>query len=400
METINPSDIYFTAAVGLICFVIGVIVAWAVTQSRLRGQSEQTRLELVEYKSKVAADQDKLAWLDSAQAKMNETFRALASETLYSNSDEFLKRTDEKLLNVVTPLKENLASLDKQVRELEVTREGAYKGLGEQLKQLSSAHNELKETNISLKQALRSPTVRGRWGELLLGRVVEMAGLVKNIHYEEQVDIGSGRPDMIARLPNGGMLPIDAKVPLEAYLDAMEANDDGEKRAKLLKHAKAMKDRVRDLSSKQYWAQFEEMPDFVVMFVPIEACLGAAFDADPKLLEFAIEQRVMITTPVTLVSMLKTVAYGWQQQQITENSREITEQGKELYKRLSTLVNYLSELQGNLNKTVGSFNKTVGSLESRLIPAAKRFEDMGISTEKIIGPAQIDGQARTPPQLE
>lgn len=277
---------------------------------------------------------------------------------------------------------------------MEAKREGAYKGLEEQLRQLSITHANLEKTTVSLTQALKSPTVRGRWGELQLRRVVEMAGMVKNISYVEQVSVDNGRPDMITYFPNGGMLPLDAKVPLEAYLDAMESQNDSERKSKLASHAKAMKDRVKELGRKQYWDQFEQAPDFVVMFVPNEACLGAAFDFDPGLLDFAFDQHVLIATPVTLLALLKTVAYGWQQYQLTENSKNIIEQGKMLYQRLGILFEHLTDLRKNLDKTVDSFNKTVGSFESRLLPTARRFEEMGIATDAISTPGHIDTRVK------
>lgn len=425
------STIIFIVASSLVSFLFGAGIAWLFAQTHVRKTSEQLRLELVEHKAKVSelendlahlqpeyenlqrtaidlrikvtemskdreADAEKLSWLTSAQTQMREAFEALAGKTLQTNAEEFLKRSDERLSNVISPLRENLTFLDKQVRELEAKREGAYKGLEEQLRQLSTTHADLQKTTVSLTQALRSPTVRGRWGELQLRRVVEMAGMVKNVLYVEQVSADNGRPDMITYLPNGGMLPLDAKVPLEAYLDAMGSQNDHERRIKLASHAKAMKDRVRELSRKQYWDQFEQTPDFVVMFVPNEACLGAAFDSDPGLLDFAIDQRVLITTPVTLLALLKAVSYGWQQHQITENSRKIAEQGKELYQRLSTLFNHLTDLQKNLNQTVDSFNKTIGSLENRLLPSARRFEEMGIAVTELSIPNRIDTLVRLP----
>ncbi len=378
-----------------VSFLLGAVIAWLFSQNHSRGTSERLRIELAELKKEREADLEKLTWLDEARKQMREAFEALAGRMLQSNSEQFLKQSDAKLSNMVTPLTKGLTSLDKQVRDLEAKREGAYKGLEEQLRQLSTAHADLQKTTVSLTQALRSPTVRGRWGEIQLRRVVEMAGMVKNISYEEQVSTDKGRPDMITYFPNGGILPLDAKVPLEAYLDAMESEDDDERKVKLLSHAKAMKDRVRELSRKQYWAQFEQTPDFVVMFVPNEACLGAAFDYDPGLLDFAINQRVLITTPVTLLALLKAVAYGWQQHQITENSRKIARQGKELYQRLALLFEHLAGLRKNLDGTVASFNKTVGSFESRLLPAARRFEEMGIATSEISTPDQIDTQVRS-----
>lgn len=425
----GPMNTSITIAVGLIGFLSGAIIAWLFSQLRSRGTSEQLRIELAQHQIKVSelenaisrlqpeyeqlqivatdlrikiaemnkdreADAEKLSWLNDAQMQMREAFEALAGKTLQTNAEEFLKRSDEKLSNVVSPLKENLSFLDKQVRELEAKREGAYKGLEEQLRQLSTTHADLQKTTVSLTQALRSPTVRGRWGELQLRRVVEMAGMVKNVLYVEQVSADNGRPDMITYLPNGGVLPLDAKVPLEAYLDAMECENDSERKIKLTSHAKAMKDRVRELSRKQYWDQFEQTPDFVVMFVPNEACLGAAFDCDPGLLDYAIDQRVLITTPVTLLALLKAVSYGWQQHQLTENSRRIAEQGKELYQRLAVLFDHLTDLQKNLNRTVDSFNKTIGSLENRLLPSARRFEEMGVAATELSAPDRIDTQVR------
>jgi len=321
---------------------------------QLQDEKSALAIQKAELGKEMEAAVEKLNWLDSAQKQMREAFEALAGKTLSSNSTEFLKRTETQLSHLVTPLKENLVSLGKQVQELETKREGAYKGLQEQLKNLAVSHTELQRTTVTLTQALRSPTVRGRWGELQLRRVVEMAGMSKNVSYSEQVSVDGSRPDMIANLPNGGILPLDAKAPLEAYLDAMQAQDDSVRKTKLVQHAKAMKSRVRELGQKQYWTQFDKTPDFVVMFVPNEACLGAAFEADPDLLNFAINQHVLIASPVTLLALLKAVAYGWQQQQITENSRHIAEQGELLYQRLKTFLAHLSDVQKNLNRTVQS----------------------------------------------
>lgn len=423
------------AAVGSFGFLAGALIAWLITRTRARDAAERLKIEVAQYEVKISelendlaklrpeyehlqskasdlnikvaemtrdreADAEKLLWLENAQVQMKDAFEALAGKSLSTNVDEFLKRSDEKLTNVVTPLRENLASLDTQVRELEAKRAGAYKGLEEQLRQLSANHADLQKTTVSLTQALRSPTVRGRWGEMQLRRVVEMAGMVKNVSYVEQVNTDNGRPDMITYLPNGGLLPLDAKVPLTAYLDAMEATDDAVRRTKLSAHAKAVKDRVRELSRKQYWEQFEQTPDLVVMFVPNEACLGAAFETDPDLLDFAVSQRVLITTPVTLIALLKAISYGWQQHQITENSRKIADHGKELYQRLSILFDHLIDLQKNLNRTVDSYNKTVGSLENRLLPSARRFEELGLSTEELATPEQIDTLVRLPSSSE
>lgn len=223
--------------------------------------------------------------------------------------------------------------MDKQVRELEQKREGAYQSLEKHLGQLGQAQTQLRDTTVTLAQALKSSTVRGRWGELQLRRVLELAGMTSHVDFDEQVTTDEGRPDVIVHLPNQGILPVDAKTPMTAYLAAIEA-DEKEQQAKLAAHAQAMRNRIQELGRKQYWDQFERAPEMVIMFVPSEACLSAAFEQDPALLEFGMGKHVLITTPFTLLALLRAVAYGWQQQQITENVREIAKQGQELYERV------------------------------------------------------------------
>ena len=424
----DTSTIILIIAAVFLGLLLGAVIGWLLTQTKWQQLSEQLRIELAQYKARAAeldqlrveceklrsentslhvqnaalgkereALNDKLAWLDTAQAQMREAFEALAGKSLQANTEAFLQRSDERLANVVTPLRENLSFLDKQVRELEVKREGAYKGLEQQLRQLSTTHADLQKTAVSLTQALKSSSgVQGRWGEMQLRRVVEMAGMVKNVSFVEQKrGDNSGQPDMITYLPNGGMLLLDAKASMSAYFDAMAAETEQEKQSKLANHAKAMKDQVRALSQRKYWNQFDQTPEFVVMFIPNDAYLGAAFEFDPELLEFAIQRQVLITTPVTLLALLKAVAYGWQQHQLTENSKKIAEQGKELYQRLSILFDHLEDLRGNLNRTVGSFNKAVGSLESRLLPSARRFEEMGVADGALAAPEPIDSSVRS-----
>jgi DNA recombination protein RmuC len=291
---------------------------------------------------------------------------------------------------VVDPLKESLTSMDTHVRELEKNREGAYKSLEQQLAQLRDTHTKLQQSTITLTEALRSPTVRGRWGEIQLRRVVEMAGMVNHVSFDEQATTDLGRPDMIAYLPNGGVLPVDSKVPLASYLAAMDHRDDDARKHHLREHAKAMRSRVKELGQKQYWDQFQSSPDFVVMFVPNEACLGAAFEHDPELLEYAIDKKVLISSPVTLLALLRAVAYGWQQHQITENALRIAEEGRELYARLDTFVNHLGDVGDSLGKAVERYNRAVGSMEKRLMPSARRFKELGLSSKEIEAPDDID----------
>jgi DNA recombination protein RmuC len=382
--------------------------------SQSQKQNEALKVQLAQLQKSREVDMEKLAWIEKAQAHMREAFEALASQTLKTNSGEFLKRAREQvetllrqvqgdwkthkaeLHNLVDPLKETLTSMSGHVRDLEAKREGAYRSLQEQLRQLARTQSDLQTTNIRLTQALKSPTVRGRWGELQLRRVVEMAGMTKHIAFEEQVGTDGGRPDLIAHLPNGGVLPVDSKVPLEAYLESFETGDEETRKSKLNMHAKAMQSRIQELGQKKYWEQFDSTPDFVVMFVPNEACLGAAFEKNPSLLEYAIEKQVLITTPVTLLALLRVVAYGWQQQQLTENARQIAVLGQELYKRLETFVEHLLELRKDLNKTVSGYNKTVGSLERRLLPAARKFEELGIAATELNAPEAIETRAKLP----
>lgn len=379
-------------------------------------EKQSLRVELARIQAKGAADAEKLRWTETAEDQMREAFTALAHRSLEANSEVFMNRAREnsqallhqfqgdwrtqkaEIKHIVDPVRDHLTALDGHIRELEQKREGAYEGLRSQLGQLSRTHADLQSATVTLTQALKSPTVRGRWGEIQLRRVVEMAGMVKHVAFEEQVGGGdAGRPDMIIHLPNGGKLPIDSKAPLEAYLEAMGSEDENLRNRRLADHAKALQERVRELSQKKYWAQFEDAPDFVVMFIPNEACLAAAFERDPGILEHAVDQRVLVTTPVTLIALLRSVAWGWQQHRMTENARRIAEEGKELFRRMETFIAHLGELGKNLNRTLDGYNRSVGSLERRLLPAIRRFQEMGIGEgleERL--PDSIHSQARTP----
>ncbi|MCL7958405.1 MAG: DNA recombination protein RmuC [marine benthic group bacterium] len=347
------------------------------------------------------ADAEKLGWSEKAEERLREAFTALAGETLRKNADSYSSRAKEDIQGVLTPFQEKLVSLDGHVRELEKARAGAYESLNSQIRDLKETHRQLHESTTNLRAALKSPTARGRWGEVQLRRVVEMAGLERHVDFDEQsTEAGEGRPDMVARLPGGGVLPIDAKVPLNAYLSAMETENDDERRRHLAAHAQALKSRVRELSTKAYWDQFDATPGFVVMFVPNEACLGAAFQEDAGLFEYATERKVLICSPVNLYALLKAVAFGWQQQEITDNAREIAAQGQELYSRLGKFVDMYSDIGRHLQRSVSAFNKATGSLDSRLVPAMRRFRELGIGTDGIEEPSRLDITTRQPSLLE
>lgn len=387
-------------------------IGWMFCQTRSQTIMEALRIELAQLKEARQLDSDKAQWLEIARTQLQSTFETLASKTLQTNADEFLKRAGDRVdafvgqvrsdwsmqraefVSVVAPLKENLSVLDNHVRELEQKREGAYQGVQEQLRQLAQTHHALQSMTSSLAQALKSPNVRGRWGELQLRRVVEIAGMVKHVHFTEQTTIDSGRPDLISYLPNKGILPIDAKTPLNAYLEATETQDETLRHRKLNDHVRAIRTHIADLSKKQYWEQFPTAPDFVVMFVPNEACLNVAYEHDPDLFEHAMNQKVLITTPVTLLALLRTVAYSWQQHQITENAQQIAEQAKELHKRLGNFVSHFNDLRTALDKSVQGYNKAIGSFDTRVMPAVRKLEDMGLGNGELALPDTITLQAR------
>jgi DNA recombination protein RmuC len=378
---------------GVASFLAGLsigMITWFRTKSNAMQRTSELESELATLRAENKVSLEKLEWIEKAEVKMREAFKALASDALTTNSEMLTGQTKKDISSIVDPLKENLTSLDGHVRELEKSREGAYKSLEQQLKDIKETHTKLQETTNTLSHALKSPTVRGRWGELELRRVVEMAGMVKYVDFDEQASTDKGRPDMIVHLPGRGVLPVDSKFPLRAYMDAIESEDEENRNRYLSEHATAMKDRIKELGQKQYWDQFENSPDFVVMFVPNESCLGAAFEKDPGLLEFAIEKKVLISSPINLLALLRSVAYGWQQQTVSENAQKIVGEAKNLYDRMKTFISHFSVLGNSLEKTVDNYNKAVGSMDRRLIPISKRMQELHVSEEELSAPDMID----------
>jgi DNA recombination protein RmuC len=384
--------------------VVGAVGGWLIARLRL---GERLVLE----RSRLRAEQEKLQWVEDARAALRETFSSLAGEALAANAERFMERArdqlgqlatrlegdlgthTEKVRAVVGPLEKALTELDAQVRTLEQRREGAYRGLEEHLRSLGEAQSRLRDSTLKLEGAMRSSTSRGRWGELQLRRVVELSGMQKHIDFAEQAAGDSGRPDMVVRLPNGGSLPVDAKTPAAAYLAAVEA--DGETRARRFdEHAKALRQRIQDLSRKQYWSQFDPAPEAVIMFVPLESALSAAFEVDPELFEYGVTQRVLIASPVTLLALLRAAAFGWQQFRIAENAREIAQQGGELYERLLNVLRPVVDMGTQLARTVDQYNKGVASLESRLLPALRRFRDLAAQSEELPDLPPVDREPR------
>lgn len=388
--------------VASLTFIAGLAIGLvSLYRSRAAGQAEKEnlRVELAQLTAERRAGEEKLKWAEDAKAQLGHAFKALASDALMANSEQLANRAKSELQNLVKPINDNLTGLDKSVRELEQKREGAYAALGQQLKQLGQMHTALQDTTTTLAQALKSPTIRGRWGEIQLRRLVEMAGLAEHVDFDEQQSGEGGRPDMIVHLPQEGILPIDSKVPLESYLEALETKDEQSRAAKLTQHAKALRNRVRDLSQKAYWEQFQPAPEVVVMFVPVEASLSTAFERDPELFEYAINNRVLITSPVVLFALLKVVAHGWQHQRLAENAARIANEGRELYGRMATFISHFADVGDSLGKSIRDYNKAVGSLEGRLLPLARRFEEMGVATGEIQAPGHLDTTPRKPTLL-
>ncbi len=349
------------------------------------------------------ADRDKFAWIEQAGQKLSNAFQALASEALKANSDEFLKRAREGLETLLTgargdlqehrarieglvaPLEKALESLDGHVRELEQKREGAYRSLEQELRRLAETSKDLHGATASLAGALKSSGNRGRWGEVQLRRIVDLAGMVKHVDFVEQPATDSGRPDMIIHLPGKGVIPVDAKTSTSLYLEALEAPDERTRDEKLRGHARAVRRRIEELAGREYWKQFEHAPQFVVMFVPGEAALCAAFEYEPDLLEDAIRRGVLITTPVTLVALLKAVAYGWHQHEAAEHARLIWQIGRDFFERLQTFLKHLGGVGQRLTQLIEKHNEAVGSLQSRLLPAARRFRELAGIEEELTG---------------
>ncbi len=355
-----------------------------------------------------AAQKDKLVSLKQAQElarkQLTETFGHLSSQALKQNNEEFLRLAQENLKqfqnkaqgelaqkeqaieNLVKPIKEALEKTEKQMRTMEHERKEAYGALTQHLETMTQTQQALQGETRNLVKALSRPEVRGQWGELTLKRLAELAGMVKHCDFYEQehtqTEDGAMRPDMIVRMPGGREIVVDVKTPLDAYLSAVEADDDKEREAHLLRHTKNVRKRVQELASKGYWKQFKNSPDFVVLFIPGDQFLSAALDNDYALLEDAMQQKVILATPTSFVALLRAVAYGWRQESLAENAQHIREVGEDLYSRLATFAEHLGKVGKNLNNSVQHYNKAIASFDTRVLPGARKFTEMGISSKK------------------
>lgn len=369
--------------------LLGALIVWLALQGRIRAQSH-----------------------------MADMFKALAADTLNQNSEAFLQLAEGRLkqseqaatatLNqktaavdeMVKPVKETLQRMDEQLRAIEIKREGAYRELAEMVTSSRETQVQLRQETSQLLQALRAPTARGRWGELQLQRILEMTGM--STHTQDfstqqtfNNEEGSIRPDFIVALPGDRCVVIDSKVPLSAYLDSVQGSDEGTRLAALKLHARQVRDHIKRLGTKAYWEQVGNTPEFVVLFMPGEHFLSAALDSDNELMEFSAAQRVVLATPMTLIALLRTIAYGWRQESLRDNVRQIAELGRNLYRSVVLFATQLDNLGGKLTGTVETYNKTINAMERQVLVKARQLSEFGAGTEEILPPLeQIERRPR------
>jgi len=399
---------------GVLLFVAGFAIGWVIRSlsshrveyanvEKLRDEKIRAETKLEETCKKLEEQKE---LLELSKNKMTDTFKALSGDSLERNNQLFLdlakkslevvlreatgeiKERESSIKNVVKPLEDALERYEKQIKDIEDKRTNAYLDMNNQVRSLIETQRLLQRETGNLVTALRRPEVRGRWGEVTLKRVAELAGMIDHCDYTEQVSVDTGegrvRPDMIVHLPAGREIVVDSKVSLDAYLDALSADTEEEKKACLTRHTQQVRKHMRDLSNKAYWDQFEKAPEFVVMFIPGESFLSVAVENDIALIEDGMEKGVIIATPTTLIALLRAIAYGWRQERIEKNAQQIAKLGRELYSRFQPFLDHAGKTGSALSQAVNSFNGMVRSLDSRVMVSIKKFQELGVAGDKDI----------------
>jgi DNA recombination protein RmuC len=395
----------------------GAAATYLLREKKVR-ELEKTNAELsltlqLEQKNRGQLDD----MLKQTREQLANTFNQLSNEALTRNNNSFLKLAEENLKRfqseakadlgsrekaieqLVKPINEALQQTSKQIHEIEKERKESYGSLRSTIDQMTKSQQQLQLETQNLVQALRRPEVRGQWGEMTLRRLAELSGMVAHCDFFEQThtqtETGSIRPDMIVRLPENREIVVDAKTPLDAYLSAIQAKDDATRQREMKRHAQIIRGRARELSNKNYWAEYTQSPEFVVLFIPGEQFLSAALEVDPNLLEDSMSQNIILATPTNFIALLRAVSYGWKQQALAENAMEIRDLGETLYNRLATFSGHLDKLGKSLNSSVDHYNKSVGSLERQVMPSGRKFVEMGIRAKKEMSELQpIEKQVR------
>ena len=420
-ERLKTSETNLLEHKGQLTAINNVLAAKIENLNHLHGQYLVQNEQIKEFQNRAREsrqqEQEKLEILTNARLEFSNALKAISSDIFKNNSEQFIHLAKETLTGVqekskgdldkrsqaiselLKPIHTVMEKVDIQIQQVEKDRSAAYAGLSEQIQNMMLGHSQLKGETANLVNALRTPAIRGRWGEIQLKRVVEMAGMLAYCDFTTQKTVASGRgsirPDLIIKLPNEKTIVVDSKAVLQAYIEAIEAKDEVTRQKHLRRHAEQIKTQLKNLAAKSYWDQFNESPEFVVLFLPGENFFSAALEQCPELIEFGVSQKVIIATPTTLIALLRAVSYGWRQEKITENAQKIGQLGKTLHERIGILTDHFNEIRKGLDRTILAYNNTVGSFENRVLVSARKFKELDpVITHEISNIESIDKTAR------